>query len=173
MHNSSFRIGYSIASYVLFAVLALIAKKTGFLAEYLVWGILLLLSLVLRDMLAFFGMESEPQHSVIAWSRLWSDFRGIRIHDEPKKSSATSDKRPRKLESLLVANRLALFPTVLSAYLLFLFFRETDVFSLATFIESLGSATEYALLGICVASGILTVFRESADDRYVSTAVST
>lgn len=139
-----------IFSYAILVILVVLCVKKWLFAGFLVWFIVAFTLLVIRDISPYLGSFKKLHHRVFDWKAFF--------HAMKTKSLGFFD-------SILIINRVTLFPFLLTLYITFILVKQLDILSLSAILSE-KSWLEYSILSGVIWSGCMTVIRESQDEFY-------
>lgn len=136
--------------YIVFFIILFFIYKYEKINDYNIYIILVFVWLVIKDILFYFVDVSGKKNRKIDIKKLFKNFRRSRIG---------------YIDFTLVFNRNFLFPLVLISYMVYLLIWQTKIFDLYE-LEYFKLINDNYLLVITIVSWILTIFKESIDEKY-------
>ena len=143
------KIKQDIFLYVMFLGLSYTFYKVGIIKDCSIYLIILLLLFFIKDILKYFYDFQYVIEEKINYSKLFND------------TSITN------IELFLVLNRTVIFPFLLILYMIFLLIKQTHLWWLQKYISNVNELQQNILLWVVIISGILTIFKEDIDKKYL------
>ncbi len=140
----------TILIYIIFFVIVFVLYKYEKIEDYSIYFILLFVWILIKDLLLYFVDTEKKYFKKFDTARLFKDFKRSRIWF---------------VDFIIVFNRNIFFPTILVIYMIYLLLWQVQLFWLDKTSLFLWINQNY-LLWTTIFSWILTVFKESKDEKY-------
>ena len=143
------KIKQDIFLYVMFLGLSYIFYKVGIIKDCSIYLIILLLVFFIKDILKYFYEFNTIAVEKVNYFKLFTN------------------KTVKNIELFLVLNRNIVFPSLLVIYMIYLLIKQTHLWWLQKYISNVNELQQNILLWVVIISGILTVFKEDIDKKYL------